>query len=125
MPKVIRKPPIISYEQINHLLDSYHPSLREHDGLTFAIEVANCQRDAEMTWKAKEVACQSRLERIFKEIETLHLFQGDCPPIEGKNYVYLGDYILRYGKNLEPQVGFNRLSDNLEWQALKEQEGIE
>ena len=64
-------------------------------------------------------------ERIFKEIETLHLFQGDCPPIEGKNYVYLGDYILRYGKNLEPQVGFNRLSDNLEWQALKEQEGIE
>ena len=61
------------------------------------------------------------IREVVEWINKSHLFVARCPPQEGKSYVYLGDYILRYGKNLEPQVGFYRLSDSIEWQAeLKE-----
>lgn len=36
--------PIISYEQIDYALASYNPAIREHDGKSFAIEIANMQR---------------------------------------------------------------------------------
>ena len=55
--------------------------------------------------------CQERVKRIFEEISNLGLFQGTIPPVEGDLYLYLGDYILKYGKNSEPQIGLLPLYD--------------
>lgn len=46
--KVSGEPVIISHKQIDVLLNSYNPAIREHDARTFALEVANVQRDADV-----------------------------------------------------------------------------
>ncbi len=45
-----KMPPIISYGQIEKILKGYNPALAWHDGKSFAIEIANCQRDADMKY---------------------------------------------------------------------------
>lgn len=63
---------------------------------------------------------QAERERIVEEIEKAGFFIADSP-VEGKPYQYLGCYILRWGKDSEPSIGFNRLeSGSPEWQSLKE-----
>ena len=52
------------------------------------------------------------------------LFIGDLPPEGGKSYSYLGCYILRWGKDNEPSIGLNRISDDEEWQAKLKEWGI-
>jgi len=43
----MNKAPIIGYDQINYTLDAFNPAIRDHDGITLAIEIANYQRDAD------------------------------------------------------------------------------
>jgi len=43
----MNKAPVLSYDEIDSLLDQFNPAIREHDGMTFAIEIANAQRDAD------------------------------------------------------------------------------
>jgi len=45
--------PIIEYALIDKILTSYNPALRDHDAITFAIEVANCQRDIDWSYIEK------------------------------------------------------------------------
>ena len=66
-------------------------------------------------------ARRAGIRETVEWMDSLSLFVGSIPPKEGENYCYLGDYILRYGKNTEPQAGFLRLSDSPELKAkLKE-----
>lgn len=62
----MKKPPIISYEQIEHILDIFNPAVREHDGKTYAIEIANCQLGVAVKWY------EAKIREIFEEIEKYH-----------------------------------------------------
>jgi len=93
------RPPIISYEQINHTMDSYDSTIREHDGMTFAIEIANIQRDLTASiLKAQE---QKRVEGILS------------------SFTIVGGYV----SGGEGGTKYIRLEMKLsEWQVLKNKE---
>ena len=57
------KPQIILHEQISDIIDTFNPAIRDHDGRTFAIEIANCQRDSDYVWH------KDRIALIREEIE--------------------------------------------------------
>jgi len=76
------------------------------------VRFPSIQSTDEMIKEAKQSGREEVLELLPKG-----LFIGDTPPQEGVPYQYLGCYILRWGKDSEPTVGFSRLSDNEAWQA--------
>ena len=80
------KPPVLSCDEIDSLLDQFNPAVRDHDGMFFAIEIANAQRDADVEWydllrnkdadqccqaiaDARQEARQDTAKEIFEEIE--------------------------------------------------------
>ena len=75
--------------------------------------------------KAYERGLKAGIREVVEIIQTLHLFRGDIPPKDGESYSYLGDHILRYGRNASPQAGFLGLSDIPEWQSQCKTWGIE
>jgi len=62
------KPQIILHEQVETIMDTFNPAIRDHDGRTFAIEIANCQRDSDYVWHKDRIALIS--EKIEKGLLT-------------------------------------------------------
>ena len=58
-------------------------------------------------------------EQIFDAMEQLGLYHGEAVE-EGRPYLYLGCYILRWGKVCEPSMGFLHISDDPRYQALRQ-----
>jgi hypothetical protein len=64
------------------------------------------------------------IKEVVEWIEDRIFYCADTPPQEGVAYSYLGNYILRFGKEALPSVGFYELRDSPEWQVFKESKGI-
>ena len=87
------------------------------------------EEQAQITWKAREPeiaeARKAGMREVVEWVRKQHLFIGACPPKEGEGYVWLGGYILNYGNNLEPVIGFNRLNDSPDWNAKLKNWGVD
>ena len=67
----MNKAPIIGYEQINCIADAFNPAIRDHDGITYAIEIANCQRDADHKYYLET------LTQEIKKVENPNINTGE------------------------------------------------
>ena len=65
-----------------------------------------------------EAGADAVIRQIFEELEGMHLFISSTLE-EGTPVVYVGCYVLRWGKEEKPTIGFIPLSDDEDWQALK------
>jgi hypothetical protein len=74
-------------------------------------------REGELYQKLDE-AEQRGIRKVTEWIKDHRFYCADVPPKEGVAYGYLGNYILRFGKEKLPSVGFYELSDDPEWQAF-------
>jgi len=83
---------------------------------------------AKLTWEArqKEVdeAEQRGVKKVVDWVQDRIFYCADSPPQEGVAYGYLGNYILRFGKEALPSVGFYELSESPEWQAFLKDLGV-
>jgi hypothetical protein len=62
-----------------------------------------------------ELTPSEKLELIKEMLPHIRLFVGD-EPTEGKLFSYLGCYILRWGKDKNPTMGFQLLNDYIDLQ---------
>ena len=78
------KPDVLSYDEIDSLLDQFNPAVRDHDGVTFAIEIANAQRDD--TYEKTRQDTAKEIIQLVKDYETIN-----CEEFE-KKYGWHDDF---------------------------------
>lgn len=72
-----------------------------------------------------EISHKAGVREVVDWIKAHSILVADNQPQEGKSYIYLGSYILKWGKEAEPSYGFYELQDTKVWQAQLKEWGIE
>lgn len=72
-----------------------------------------------------EISFLAGIREVVGWIVSHSFYASDSPPEEGKGYIYLGNYILKYGNEANASIGFYELTDSPEWQSQMNSWGIE